>query len=897
MTGGTGNRRDRPPRLAQALLAASLPPDAREWVVGDLAEEYARRVEEGRGRPRLWYWSQVLRSVAPGVGRRLTRRRVRFDEGTHGRRGTMMTGILKDLRLALRQLHRNPVFSAVVVLTLAVGIGANTVIFSAVDGVVLNPFPYPEPDRLVGVGSAYPRIGAEMGFWEAISPAEFEDVREQTRTLEDVVAWDMGFRQIAGATSTESVFTAFWWGDAFETLRMEPVVGRGFTEEEIREGARAAIVSHRLWSSRFGGDPSVVGRSVAVNGEPYTLVGVMPPGTLIYGTDLWTPMPVSPSAYPRNRRQFNILARVRPGVTLEEANAELEAVARRTEQTYAAEFEEYAGWRMEARTWTEVNVQILRPVATILMGAVGFVLLLVCANLAGLLLARAAGRRREVAVRRALGAGRVRIVREFLVQSLVLALVGGAVGAGLAVLGVRGLEAFLSTLTVPVPGEVALSHRALLFTAGISLLAGVLLGLAPALHGSRSEVQESLQAEGRSATGSRSRLRLQRTLVGVEVALALALLGGAGLLVHSYLKLNAVEPGVEAESVLTMRLTLPWERYEAPEMVAFFDELVRRVEALPGVRSAAAGSQFPPITFSSLRFTLEGTIPAPDETLPSAFATTVTAGYFETLGIPVRRGRPLEEAVSGAGGIVGLVNEAAARRFFPGQDPVGRRLKTGDVDSESPWVEIVGVVASTRNRGLDTEPQPEIFALYEQIPESNQLFLLVRAEGDARSVLPAVRRAVRELDAEQPVYAIQTVEEAYATRSAPRRVTALLLAFFAAFALVLAAVGIYAVVSYSVNERTREIGLRVALGAESGTVRRLVVRQAMLPVAVGGVVGLGLALLVGAALSGFLFQISGHDPLTLASVVLAFGAVALAASYLPARRASRLDPVKALRRE
>jgi len=501
---------------------------------------------------------------------------------------------MQQLRLTLKTLARSPGFSLVVILTLAVGIGANTMVFSVVDGTIFNPFPYPEVDRLLGVGPVYPRLNQELSFWEALSPAEYGDIREQSRVLEKVVAWDMGYRQIAGATTPTSVFTAFWWGDALSTLGVTPAAGRGFLPEETERGDAVAIISHRIWESRFGADPSVVGTTILVNREPYSLVGVMPPKTLIYGTDLWIPMPIGPEVYDRNRRQFQILARLAPGATLTEANTELEGIARRVEAAYGQEFEEYAGWRLIASPWTDINVQTLRPAALVLMGAVGLVLLLVCANLANILLARALKRKREFALRTALGAGRKVIISQLLLESTLLSIIGGGVGVGLSVFGLRGLMRAVDVMGIPLPAEPTLNARVFLFTAGISVLTGLIFGLVPALHVSKPDLRGTLQSGGHGASGGRNRQRLQRTLVGVETAVALALLIASGLLVNSFIRLQRVDPGLNAENVLTMRLTLPWEEHDMASIMTFFQELRERVEGLPGVTSAVVANQFPP---------------------------------------------------------------------------------------------------------------------------------------------------------------------------------------------------------------------------------------------------------------------------------------------------------------
>ncbi len=808
----------------------------------------------------------------------------------------MMETLLQDLRLAARGVRKNPAFSAVVALTLGLGIGANSTIFSAVYGLILDPFPFPEPGRIVGVGTAYPKLNAPLGFFENLSPAEFTDIRDQSTTLEEVVAWDMGNRQIGWEGPPQNVFTGFWWGNALRTVGMDAHLGRGFTDDEVARGDAVAMLSYRIWRDRFGADSSLVGGTITVNDAPYTLVGIIPEGVTIYGTDLWTTMGIGPERFQRNRRQFQVMARIRAGATLADVNTELAVLARRAEQTYGAEFEEYGGWSMRASTWNDVNSQLFRAGLFVVMAAVGFVLLLISANTANLLLARAQGRRREMAVRTALGAGRGRLVTQVLTESVLLAALGGAIGIGVAWIGAAGLQRLLTDFALPIAGSVAVNGQVLMFTAALALGVGIVFGLAPALQGSGTHLSETLQTEGRGATTGVSRQRLQRTLVGVEVALAFVLLTGGGLLLNSFVRMIRVAPGFDSHGVLTMRLTLPRERYSGEAVPAFFRTLAERVEAVPGVAAAGAGTQFPPIAFAYRELWLDGSNADPDGALPNALATITTAGYFGALGIPLVAGRVFDDRDRADTPLVAIVNQVVVDRYYGGRNPVGRRLKVGGADSDEPWFEIVGVVGSTRNRGLDQPPAPEVYALHAQIGEvQNQLFLVARTTVEPISVLPAVRQVVAEMDPDQPVYAIRTVDDALAQAASTRRVTTLLLTLFGAFALVLAAVGVYSVISFTVSERTQEIGVRVALGADGGRVRRLVVRQALPPVLIGAAVGLATAIPVGRALSGQLFGIGALDPLTYGCVSGILLGVAVFASWIPAWRASRLDPVEALR--
>lgn len=807
-----------------------------------------------------------------------------------------MQTFLQDLRFTLRRTRKNAAFSAVILMTLALGIGATTIIYSVVDGLILHPFPFPEVDRLIAIGTEYPKLGRQLTFIEHISPPEYMDIRDNSRTLEKFVSWDLGNRQVTYGDISENLFTGFWWGDGFEALGMPAFLGRGMTLEETVEGAPVAVMSHRVWETRFGADPDIVGNTIIVNGNPLTVVGVMPPRTLLNGMDLWIPMGVAPDVIGRQRRQWQVMARMKAGVTLEEVNTELEGFARRTEQEYGAEMQEYGNWHIRAMTWTDANVRTLKMAAFILMGAVGFVLLIVCSNVASLTLARSAGRRREMAVRTAMGAGRGRLVRQLLTESVTLASLGGVAGVGIAYFGTNAVADILATAPF-LAGTVELSTRVLTFSAAVSVAAGVLFGLFPALQNSPTQIQGTLQMEGGGATGSTRGLKLQRAFVVVEVALALVLLVGGGLLVNSVMHLNAADTGFQPDNVLSMRLSLPGEEYDGPAIGAFFQELEEKVAAIPGVSAVGRGAQFPPVAFARRRMAAEGSETVAEGQLPVTLTTLSSPGYFSALGIPLLRGRGFNTLDVEGSPLVAVINEAAVELLFPNRDPIGSRVRAGS-DETDPWFEVVGVVGNTVNQGVDQPSAPEVFANHRQVPGwSNQMFLLIRTEVEPMSILPAVRTAVRAIDADQPVYRIQTVSDALRRGTAPRRVAAGVLSIFAAFALTLAAVGIFAVVSFAVGERTREIGLRVALGAEGAQVRSLMVRQALAPVVLGAVIGLVSAVALGRVLSGLLFEVSGTDPLTLGAMVVLFGIVAFVASYIPALRASRLDPVVALRDE
>ena len=886
-----------PPRLAQWLLRLTTPSEDREEMLGDLHEEMLRKCRRSsHSTARRWYWRQTLTSLSHNlVQRRRKRRRAR---ATRPKGDGTMQNFGMDLKYSLRSIRKNWAFSSMIILTLSLGIGVNTLIYSVVDGVVLNPFPFPEPDRLVGVGTEWPRLSRDLGFFETMSPPEYLDVKNQSETLDQVVMWDMGWRSVSvGPDRPEVLLTGFWFDDVFPTLRMNPIHGRGFTQEELGRGDEVAILSHRQWQTRMAADPAAIGKTISIDGAPYTLIGVMPPKGQILGADLWIPMGSSPERFRRNRRQMQIIARIKPSYTLQDVNTELATISGRIEREYAAEFEEYTGWRMVALPWTDVNIRLVKPAAFALMGAVGFVLLIVCANVGSLLLAKSASRRKEIAVRGALGADRGRILRQLMTESVVLASVGGVLGIGMTYLVATTLIDPITSRIPFIVVDVAINTRVMFFTVFVSLVAGLVFGLIPALHGVRAGVQDTLKTEGAGSTATISRQRLQRVFVGAEFAVALALLAQAGLLTNSFVRMQSVDPGFDTSNTLTMRLTLPRSRYPNGESINnFFHQLLDRVEGLPSVVQAGAGSNYPPVTFGRRSFAIEGDVYQNEDEMPNAYFTLATEGYHEALGIGLIRGRGFSEQDTPGTPLVAVINEAAARRYFPDADPIGKRFKTAGTDS--PWVQVVGVVRSVSNRGLEVPPQPQFFANIRQLPGvSNQLFLVVRSAGDPRALLGPVQKEVTALDPNQSVYAVQTVDEVFAAAAAPRRLGTIALVTFALFALALAATGIYAVVSYGVSERTKEIGVRIALGASATRVRYLVVRQAMLPVAVGGAIGLALAVAAGRALSGFLFGISGTDPLTLGGVTFLLAGFAVAASYFPARRASLLAPTVALRNE
>jgi putative ABC transport system permease protein len=806
-----------------------------------------------------------------------------------------MDTVLQDLRYAMRQFVRRPGFAAIAVFSLGLAIGGNSLIYGMLDGFVFRPFPYPDPDRLVAVGVTFPKLSSETTYIETLSPAEYFDIRTN-KSFAAVGSFDLGNRNIVGGDVPERVFTGLLLDDLFPVIGMPPALGRGFTAEELTpNGPPAAIISHRLWQTRFGGDPNILNRAIRISGRATSVVGVMPPGLVLIGTDLWIPWGGDPQSMPRNVRQFNVLARLAPGASLQQANAELGAIARRVEQAEKAKFPEYENWQLVATPWAAALLQDVRPAAFMLLGAVGLVLFIACANLTNLFLARSSTRQRELAVRLAIGAARWRVTRLLLTESVLLSLAGAAVGVVIAWVGLKSAGALIPGQFQTLGLESGINQRVLWWSLALAIGSGLLVGFIPAIQATRTDPHEALKTDGRGGV-SRAGRTIRHALVVVELALSVVLLLGAGLLMRSFLNIQRVDNGFDPRGVLTMRLTLPRDKYPGAAAGAFFEQLSERIAALPGVRAVAAASQFPPLTIGDTQFSIEG-VRVESRTLPTALITTATPSLFDTLRVPLRAGRAFTPDDRLDAPPVLLVNQAFVSRYLAGIDPLGQRLRLGSADRQRPPATIVGVVADFRNNGVTQPVRPEIYLPVRQQTAWNQLFILVRTDVAPASVLPAVRQTVTALDPEQPVYLIQTMEEALATASFSQRLSAMLVAIFAGLALVLAAIGIYGVMSYAVTARTQEMGVRLAIGAQRLDVIGLVLGQVARLSAIGLAIGIAVLLLAGSAIEKLLFGVRAFDPLTIGGVTLILGLVALAAAWLPAARASRIDPIQALRYE
>ncbi|MGA9770126.1 MAG: ABC transporter permease [Blastocatellia bacterium] len=823
-----------------------------------------------------------------------------------------METLIKDLRYGVRMLLKRPAFTAIAIIALALGIGANTAIFSVVNAVLLRPLPYPEPDQLMVVKETnYPRGLADMN----VSLPDFHDWRARNQVFDHLAAYQYESYNITGNDEPERVRGSMTSNDFFPVLKVNPIHGRTFSPEEEQFGKhRVVVLSYGLWARRFGADSNIIGQAITLNGNPFTVIGVMPKGFQYPDAEiaLWTPLafPADDSNNTRGNHSLTAIARLKSNVTIEQARAEIVGLTSQLEQQYP----ENAGVGANVVSLREETVGQIQTALYILLGAVGFVLLIACANVANLLLARAAARQKEIAIRTTLGASRTRIIRQLLTESVMLSLVGGILGMMLALWGVDAL-ASLTPDELPRFSEIEIDGRVLGFTLLVSLLTGIIFGLIPALQTSKPDLNESLKEGSRGSTGGVTSHRVRNTLVIVEIAISLMLLIGAGLMINSFARLSTVNPGFNPKNVLTMSIALPEAKYPdtRPEQKSgFFRELIEKVSTLPGVESASATSILPMTGNSSKLFTRQDR-PAPTsiENIPLIKYFQISPGYFHTMAIPLEKGRFFDERDNGDSQTVAIINETAARRFFPDEDPIGKIVLTGVPEEmvppgllppgfRFPRLKIVGIIGDLRSDGLSEQVKPEIYVPHAQggaFETYLAMSLAVRTTVDPLSLSAAVRSQVSSIDKDQPVASITTMESRLADSLARPRFSTLLLGIFAGLALLLAAVGLYGVMSYAVAERTHEIGIRMALGAQGSDVLKMVVKQGLMLTGIG--IGLGLvgAFFLTRLMVSLLFGVSATDPVTFALISLVLTGVALGACFVPARRATKVDPMIALRYE
>ena len=801
----------------------------------------------------------------------------------------MIETFSQDVRYAFRMLLKNPGFTAIAVIALTLGIGANTAIFSVVNAVLLRPLPYPESDRLVMIFENNPSKG-----WDtfSVSPANFLDWRSQNKSFEDLAAFTGAAFNLAGSGDPERIAGSRVSSSLFSILRVNAEYGRVFTADEDQDGhGQVVVLGHGLWERRFGADKNLVGKQITLSDKSYTVVGIMPLDFQFPSrAEIWTPMAFAPREIPvRGGHYINVIGRLKQGVTFAQAKANMDGI---TEQLVKQYPNSNGGWGVNPKPLLEVSVGNIRPQLQVLLVAVAFVLLIACANVANLLLAKASGRQREIAIRTALGAGRGRVIRQLLTESVMLAIAGGTFGLLLAYWGVKVLIS-ISPDTIPRSKTIGIDGQALGFTLLVSLLTGIFFGLVPALQASKPDLNHTLKEGGRSGSSGAAQRYMRNVLVVSEIALSLILLIGAGLLIKSFIRLRQVDPGFKSEGVLTMQISLPRSKYgDDPQQIAFAQQLLQKMKTIPGIESSSVTTTAPLLGGSIYGFTFEGNAELAPQDVPSAEYYSVSSDYFQTMRMRLMKGRAFTEYDSANANKVAIINESMVRKFFPHEDPIGRRMNITNGYQASR--EIIGIIGDVKTGGIDAPVASQMYVPILQEPD-NSLIVTVRGGNNPLSLVGALRSQVQEIDPTQPIANVKTMDEVMASSIAPRRLTMVLLGIFAAVALILAAVGIYGVMSYSVTQRTHEIGIRMALGAKVVDVLKMVIGQGMLLTLAGLVIGLIGALGLSWLIESLLFGVSSRDPWTFFAISGLLTLVALFAVYLPARRAAKTDPIIALR--
>jgi putative ABC transport system permease protein len=893
--------------IRQRLAHARLSPARESEVVEELAQYVQDRYDElvAAGEDEATARAAALDECDDADAWPPEREVVAIPMGLSTKGATMRSMLWQDVRYALRTLRKAPGFSTVVIVTLALGIGATTAIFSVLDGVLIRPLPYPDVARILTL-TQRTTAGASM----SVSWHDFQDWRTQNQVFEYLGVYRPTTTTLTGGDQPERLVATLASSESFGATGLPPLAGRVFGAAEDRPGTElVAVVSERLWRNRFGADPALVGRAITLNGQPYIVIGIMPasmrfPSRL---TDVWLPLGTAVPGFPPRGAHPGLIAigKMKSGVSLQQAIADMDTIALRLAQQYP---DSNKNTRVAIVPYYEQVVRNIRPALITLITAVGFVLLIACANLANLMLSKAEGRRREIAIRAALGAERRRIVQQLLVESLLLAGTGGAIGAVLAWWAVKAFVASQPT-TVPRIDLLAVDARVLVFTAAISILTGVVFGLVPALRTSSLDLLTHLKDSARGFSLSSQRVR--STLVVVEVAMTIVLLIGAGLMARSFTRLMAIDPGFNRERVITVRVSLPDAKYPGRNAWTIFHrELLRRVAALPGIDSVGLNSAVPLEGggFEAPVIAEGDPMPSAERPATSTLFQTTSPDYFRAMGIQLLAGRTFTERDTAETTPVVVVDESLVRKLFPQTDPIGKRIAFefnghSASDQHPTWREIVGVVRHVRHYGIAREPPfVQLYTPFEQLPRYMQprgpaMALMARTALEPDLLAAAIRREIAAIDPNIPIYGLQTMERLLAQNTEQPRLTVMLLAGFGALALMLALVGIYGVLSYTVSSRTQEIGIRLALGATRGDVVRMVVGHGMRLACIGAVIGLAASLGLAQSMRALLSDLSPHDPATYVGMVIVIAAVALLASYLPARRATRVDPLQALRAE
>ncbi|HKA22286.1 MAG TPA: ABC transporter permease [Blastocatellia bacterium] len=816
-----------------------------------------------------------------------------------------MDSLFQDIKYGVRKLLKDRSFTAVAVFALSLGIGANSAIFSVVNSVVLRPLPYKDSDRLVTIYSSLRQTGLEK---IVVSAPELADFREQNNCFDQVAAYDFQGVNVTGGDEPERIRASLLSPNLLPVLGINPIIGRGFAPDEDQPGqSQVTVLSYSIWQRRFAGEPNVIGKTLDIDGKSIEVIGVMPFDFRFPDpdTELYLPLTIDPELLTENNRGshfLNVVARLKPGVSIDRAQADMNTIAQRMSIEHSSTYR--TGYGASVIAMRDDIVGEVRPTLLILLGAVGFVLLIACANVANLLLARGVARQKEVAVRTALGATRVRLIRQLLTESTILAIIAGGLGLLLALWGVEFLVS-LSPASIPRLNEISLDARVVAVTMSVSLLTGLLFGLAPAMQFSKPDLNETLKDVGRNSTDGRQRQRLRGLLVISELALSVVLLIGAGLMIRSFIRVQVADPGFNAENLLTMRLSLPRSKYpDFNRQTRFFQDLIERIQAQPGVQSTATINVLPLSGSTADRsFKIEGRNVIQGEPGPDEELRFISSGYFSTMGIPLLRGRAFTQRDNSESPRVAIVNQALADRYWS-RDAIGKRIAYSGLGEGKPnWCEIIGVAGNVKHLGPDIPAKPEVYLPFLQPLFSTAtstigpMYLVTRTATQPEALTGAVRGAIESVDSNQPVSNVRTMAQRISTALAQRRFNMLLLGIFAGVALLLASIGIYGVMSFAVTQRTRELGIRMALGASASDVLRLVLGQGLALTLIGVAGGLAASFVLTSLINSLLYEVSATDSLTFAAVSVILIIVSTGACFVPAVRAMKVDPMVALKHE
>ena len=887
--------------VIRARLEAPLSPDVIEEIAEHLDEVYRLALAAGRtaadARLDVERELETLPAFTRAAARLRTDRQSALILPPAAGRRTPIRSFLRDLKYATRLLFAAPSFSLLVILTLALGVGANTAVFSIVHALYLAPLPFPESDRLVMTWEYEVEDPASPFI---VSMPNWKDWSRESTAFQQTAIWELLRINVSGDGEAEQFPGMRVSASLFPMLGIRPLLGRTFTDTEDAPGHNVVVIGHNLWRSRYGADPSVIGRTVRVNGIPREIIGVMPREFIFehHLAQVWVPIAFNENDADRDSHSFRSAARLRPGVSFENAKAELDAIGKRLAERYP---DENRGESATLTRMSDLGVSFMRPTILTIFGAVGLVLLIACVNIANLLLARAGARGREFGIRSALGAGRGRLASQLLAEGLVLAIAGGVAGVALAIAGTAVLAdvvpAWIRFAPFRQVDTTPLHPPVLLFTFVAAILTGVLFSIAPLATVAGEAPSGALRAGGERGVSTRTSA-IRTALVGLEVSLAIIVLAGAGLMIKSIDRLLRVDPGLDPAGVVVMNLALPQPDFYGPAVRSqFCGDLDREVSKLPGVVHAGAISHLPFSGANAGRgIVVEGRpVPTPDDVAGASYRVTCP-GYFAAVGIPILAGRDFTHAdtMQATGAVI--INEALAREFWPGQDPLGRRIQQGVAGDDLPWLTVIGIVGDVRHFGLDARIRGEMYRPYPQAAWPN-MTITIKTERDPLAVVSSVRSALRRIDPDGAVTGVRSMDEVVGESIGNRRFPMLLLSLFSLIALALAMIGVYGVVSYVVSLRTREIGIRMALGAEPGAVVRMVVRRSLVPIVVGLGVGITGALFTSSLLSALLYEVKPHDPAVLGMIAFLLGTSALVASFIPARRAASVDPIRVLKQE